>query len=187
VRLPWIALLIVGCDGTTPPPTPTMIEDMEFSAYVDRDGDGLSGNDAPTQLRFSDYFASNSPGTKIIMVNASAGWCTSCMREAEALPFFLDDYQPRGVVVLTAIFQDQNGMPADAEFTKIWADTFMLSIPVLIDSTFATNKYFDASAMPTSMFVDAETLEILAITSGVEPGNDPLKAFRALLDSYLAQ
>jgi thiol-disulfide isomerase/thioredoxin len=184
VRLGLIVLLLAACGEPAPPP-PSTLEDLEVQAFVDTDQDGLSFNDAPSTIRLSDYFASKRPGTKIIMLNAAAGWCSPCMHEAEAMPAFVADYQPRGVVVLTAVFQNQNGAPADAEFTKLWAESFQLSIPALIDSTFATSKYFDVSAMPANMFVNAETLEILTIATGAEPGDDPMKAYRALLDSYL--
>jgi hypothetical protein len=36
------------------------------------------------------------------------------------------------------------------------------------------------------MFVDAETSEILVVATGAEQGADPLRAYRELLDSYLA-
>src|SRR5688572_26651278 len=162
------------------------VEDLEFQqGFVDTDGDGLAFNDAPKVVRLSDFFAANRPGAKIIMLNAAAGWCSPCMHEAGGLPELVTDYGARGVVVLTAVFQDQNGQPANADFTKLWAESFQLPNPTLVDGAFATSKYFDVSAMPANMFIDAETREILTIATGAEPGNDPLQEYRALLDSYL--
>jgi thiol-disulfide isomerase/thioredoxin len=173
-----------GCGGTGAPP-PETLEDMEFLAFVDSDGDGACCNEAPRTIRLSDYYAENRPGTKIIMINAAAGWCGPCMREAAELPEFAAAYEPRGVVVLTAVFQDQNGNPADNAFAKTWAETFELSTPTLIDTAFQTGQYFDVNTMPANMFVDAETLEILEIATGAETGDDPMQVYRELLDFYL--
>jgi thiol-disulfide isomerase/thioredoxin len=178
-------LSAIACGGNGPTPPPTTVEDFELQGYVDTDQDGLSFNDEPRAVRLSEYFASNRPGTKIIMLNAAAGWCSPCMSEAAAMNDFAGTYQPRGVAILTAVFQRQNGDPADAEFGKLWAENFQLAIPVVIDTPFVTSKYFDVSAMPTNMFVDAVTLEILTIATGAETGADPMREYRELLDFYL--
>lgn len=171
-----------GGDDTAEPET---LEDMALLAFVDDDADGACCNQEPRTVRLSDYFASNRPGTRIIMLNAAAGWCGPCMREAAALPAFAAAYEPRGVAVLTAVFQDQNGSPADSEFARTWAETFSLTTPTLIDTSFQTSRYFDVNTMPANMFVDAETLEILAIATGAETGDDPMQVYRELLDYYL--
>jgi len=132
------------------------------------------------------WLAENRPGTKVIMLNAAAGWCSPCKREAAALADFAADYQAAGVVVLTAIFQDQEGRPADEDFARTWAHTFGLGTPVLIDATFATGRWFDVGTMPANMFVDARTGEILEIATGAETDADPMKVYRDLLDHYLA-
>lgn len=173
-----------GGGGGDTPPSETL-EDMEFEAFVDSDGDGACCNEEPRTIRLSDYYAENRPGTRIIMINAAAGWCGPCQREAAELSEFAAAYEPRGVVVLTAVFQDQNGAPADAAFAKTWAETFELSTPTLIDTSFQTGRYFDVNTMPANMFVDAETLEILEIATGAEPGDDPMQVYRELLDFYL--
>lgn len=156
------------------------LEDMEFLALVDPVTDV-----EPRLIRLSDYFAENRPGTRIIMLNAAAGWCAPCLREATALPELAATYGPQGVAILSAVFQDQNGDPADAEFVRTWAQSCQLTVPALIDSTFQTGIYFDVNTMPANMFVDAETLDILAIATGAATGDDPLKDYRDLLDYYL--
>jgi thiol-disulfide isomerase/thioredoxin len=175
--LPVLAL--PGCGGGDDPPPREMIADMECLAFVDAD------TTEPRTLRLSDYFAENRPGTRIIMINAAAGWCVPCMREAAALNALAAEYEPRGVAILTAVFQDQNGDPADAEFVRAWVDSFELTVPALIDSDFQTSVYFDVNTMPANMFVDAETREILQIATGAETGDDPLREYRELLDYYL--
>lgn len=172
------SLAAAGCGGGEPAPRETLV-DLEFPAFVD-------GDVTETRtVRLSDYFAENRPGTRIIMINAAAGWCVPCMREAGALAALAAEYEPRGVAILTAVFQDQNGDPADADFVRAWCSSFDLPVPVLIDTDFQTSMYFDAATMPANMFVDAETHEILQIATGAETGEDPLREYRELLDFYL--
>jgi thiol-disulfide isomerase/thioredoxin len=159
---------------------PDVLADMAFPAFVDGDTAG-----DPVEVRLSDYFAAESPGTRVIMISAAAGWCAPCMREAEAMSEFAATYEPRGVAILTAVFQDQNGDPADREFVKTWVDTFGLAVPVLIDESFQLGAYVDVHVMPTNIFADAETGEILEIARGAATGDDPMQEYRELLDFYL--
>ncbi len=177
--LPLLAMLALGaCGGDDDPPE--QVTDLEFSAFVEGDTSG-----EPSAVRLSDWFAENAPGTRILMLNAAAGWCVPCMREAQEMPAFAAEYEPQGVAILTAVFQDQNGDPADPEFVKTWVDTFQLELPALIDTEFQTSAWFDVNTMPANMFVDAESHEILTIAHGTEAGDDPMQEYRALLDHYL--
>ena len=179
VALAGAAVSVVGCGDAGSQPA-AKVEDFQLLGFVDGDTDG-----DPTTVRLSDYFAENRPGTRIIMLNAAAGWCVPCMREAGAIPAFAALYEPRGVAILVAVFQDQNGAPAEPAFVKSWVDTFDLTVPALIDTAFQTSAYFAVNALPANLFVDAETQEILTLAQGAEPGNDPMQNYRALLDHYL--
>ena len=173
-------VVAMGCGATNDTSELDTLEDMEFLAFV-----APAPGDEPRTVRLSDYYAENRPGTKIIMINAAAGWCVPCMREAAAMSEFAAAYESQGVAVLTAVFQDQNGDPADAAFVRAWVESFELSVPAFIDSTFQMNVYFDVNTMPANMFVDAETLEILQIATGADTGDDPMREYRELLDYYL--
>lgn len=175
-----VAALAAACGGADDGGAGEQVTDMEFSAFVGGDTAG-----EPEVVHLADWFADRAPGTRIIMLNAAAGWCVPCMREAEAMPAFAAEYQPRGVAILTAVFQDQNGDPADAEFVKTWVDAFQLEVPALIDSEFQTSAWFDVNTLPANLFADAETREILTIAHGAEAGDDPMQEYRALLDHYL--
>lgn len=174
-----VVAFIFGCGGDDGEEAET-VEDLSFQGYVD--GDTASD---PVTIQLSDYFAENKPGTKILMLNAAAGWCVPCMREAEAMGEFAAEYEPQGVAIVVAVFQDQNGEAATQEFVTTWIDTFGLEVPTLIDTDFQTSLYFDVSVMPSNLFVDAESLEILTIAEGAETGDDPMSEYRELLDHYL--
>jgi thiol-disulfide isomerase/thioredoxin len=173
-------MAMLGCGGGDDGTEREEIRDLEFPAFLDGETDV-----EPTSVRLSDYFAENRPGTRLLMINTSAGWCSPCMREAEAMSAFADTFEPRGVAIVMAIFQDQNGDPADAEFVKAWVDTFEVSVPALIDTSFQLSEYVDVDVMPVNLFVDAESQEILEIAHGAETGDDPMKEYRELLDFYL--
>jgi thiol-disulfide isomerase/thioredoxin len=174
------ALAALGCGADNGAEEPRVLEDMEFVGFVDANTGG-----EPSVIRLSDYSAAGRPGVRILMLNAAAGWCSPCMREAAALSEFAATYEPRGVAILTAVFQDQNGDPADTEFVRTWVETFNLAVPVLIDTTFQMGAYVDVNTMPANVFVDAETSQILTIATGAETGNDPMQEYRELLDYYL--
>ena len=181
----FLALLLItiaACGGGDDDGEVRVVEDLTFEGYLDGDT-----TDEPVPIKLSDYFAENRPGTKILMVNAAAGWCVPCMREAEAMAEFAAEYEPQGVAILVAVFQDQNAEPATAEFVQAWIDSFSLDVPVVIDADFKTSLYFDVSVMPSNLFVDAESLEILTIAEGAETGDDPMSEYRELLDHYLGQ
>src|SRR5262249_52769904 len=105
--------------------------------------------------------------------------------EAGKLTDLADEYGPRGVAILTAVFQKEDASAADESFTRLWAETFGLSIPTLIDSEFVTKRYFEVNTLPANMFVDAKSGEILTVATGAKPGDDPLAEYRAWLDDYL--
>src|SRR5690554_2127488 len=94
------SMLACGDPGTE---SSKLLEDFESPAFLDGVTDG-----EPVPLRLSEYLAAERPDARIIMINAAAGWCAPCMREATALPAFAAEFEPQGVAILVAVFQDQN-------------------------------------------------------------------------------
>ena len=172
----------IACGGDDGGGEAELLQDLSFEGYV---GGDTAGD--PVAIRLSDYTAEKRPGTKILMLNAAAGWCVPCMREAEAMGEFAAAYEPEGVAIVVAVFQDQNAEPASPEFVTAWIDNFDLDVPVVIDGDFQTSLYFDVNVMPANLFVDAETLEILTVAEGAETGDDPMSEYRELLDHYLSE
>jgi thiol-disulfide isomerase/thioredoxin len=180
-----VSVFLAACGGSSTPEPVMIVEDIEARAFVDDNDNGMVSDDTPRTIKLSDYFAENRPGTKIIMLNAAAGWCGPCQSEASAMREFDAAYAPRGVAILTAVFQRADGTAADDEFARLWCENFTLSIPTIIDTDFVTRKYFDERTMPSNLFVDAETKEVLKVVVGMEDGPDPMRAYRELLDDYL--
>ena len=118
------AVALVGCSG--PATTADQLVDMQFTAFVDADGNGLSADDAPTTLHLADYLAAQRPGTRMLMLNAAAGWCDPCQREAAALPQFRAEYEPAEDAILPAVVLEATGTirkAAEATFRAQAPDT----------------------------------------------------------------
>lgn len=180
-----VGAALTGCGGGGGAAERQVLEDASFTGFVDDNANGQSFDDAPRTVHFSEFFAQNRPGTRVIMLNAAAGWCGPCQHEAAKLTELAAEYAPRGLAVVTAVFQKDDATASDEAFTKLWAETFRLSVPTLVDSSFLTKKYFDVNTLPANMFVDAETTEIIAVATGAKPGDDPLAEYRAWLDDRL--
>src|SRR5687768_4775932 len=172
---------IAGCGGDGGDVERRIIEDVTWVALVDGDDPGaLSHDDEPQTVRLSDFSAAGRPDTELILIVVAAGWCVPCQGEASALGDFAADYPE--VAVLTTLFEDDQSNPADVEFARAWAETFSLTIPTIVDASFELGRYIDVNSMPTSILVDAHSMEILAVTIGADSGADPLASHRSLVD-----
>ena len=181
-------MLAVSCSSQTESAAASVAVDDRWLALVDGADPGAQvHDDEPRELQLGDYAAAARPGTKLIMLVGAAGWCAPCQSEAASLSELATAYEPKGVAVLTAVFQDANAKPASLAFARQWAETFELTVPTLIDTEFKTGRYFDSDQMPATMLVDARTLSVLEIEVGADTGADPLRKYRELLDFQLAK
>lgn len=169
-----------GPFGTGPEDT---IEDITWLGFVDGDDpDTDHANDPLRLFSLHEYHQANAPDAKVIMINSAAGWCGPCQQEAAESPILVGEYYPQGVRFISAVFEDDQGNPADRAFVEYWNASLDPAWPTMVDSTFLMGKYFDENAMPMNMFVDARTMEIVAITTGADT-----PTFRTILDYMLQQ
>jgi hypothetical protein len=155
----------------------------QWQAFVDGDDAGNDPFDeAPRTWKLEEYWTGTDPEAKIIMITASAGWCYWCQVEAQGSAEFRAGYAGTGARFITAVFQDESGAPADANYTKLWGQTYDYTAPTLIDTDFILGNYLDVDSMPMNMFVLSPNMEIIAVTVGYDE-----MAFKNILDYYLAQ
>ncbi len=105
-----------------------------------------------------------SPGTRLLLLNISAGWCQTCIEETATLEEqVFGAYCQAGLKVVQILFQDERSAPATGLFCRQWRDAFGLTFPVLIDPLFETSAFFSApgSQTPVNILVDADTGEIV--------------------------
>lgn len=103
---------------------------------------------------------------KLLLISTAAGWCGACREEQPALSALDDAHADDGLRVIVAVFEDNNAAPATAAFADGWRQQYGLSVPVLLDERNDLSAYYDPGLAPMNLFVDGETMEILAVTIG---------------------
>ncbi len=133
----------------------------------------------PTKLEpvsLAEYY--NPDGTKptrFIVMTATAVWCSACKLEYRDLTSKqITDFRSRGVEFIGALFQDQTSNPAQPSDLHTWASTYAVSFPFVLDPELKLGVFFSLEATPMEMVIDTKTMQILTITDGWLPGNDPL-------------
>lgn len=98
---------------------------------------------------------------EILLVNTAAVWCSVCKTEHQTLP---DDYKelaPRGLAIVSALFQNSTGGPASLADLTTWVEAFDVPYPMVLDPDYQLGDYAAASTAPLNLVVDARTMRIL--------------------------
>lgn len=168
-----LALFITACGGdasrgpadgptdrTRYPPGPygrsvgSTIEDLGFVA-----GDGVVRTLSEARA---------DEGTRLLLISTSAGWCSACIAEQPELV----ERHARwpALEVMVVLFEDADFVAADAEDAERWQRRYDLPFSVLADPPFVLGDYYDRSLTPMNMLIDADTMTILRIGTGWDPG-----------------
>jgi hypothetical protein len=123
----------------TSPHTDAALADISFGLFHD-----------PTGLRF-----------ELLLVNTAALWCAVCKTEHQALPQHYQDLAPRGLAILSALFQNNAGDPADLNDMKQWVEAFHTNFPMVLDPDYQLGTYGQASKAPLNLVIDARTMQIV--------------------------
>lgn len=123
-------------------------------------------------ISFADYYdPDGSKGDKVILLNASAYWCTVCQAEYGELPSdYTNKYKAEGVVFIGTLFQDANSNAAQPTDLVNWSKAYEVDFPMLLDPTFKLGAFFTADATPMNLVIDARTMKIVGKVLG---GNLP--------------
>jgi hypothetical protein len=127
---------------------------------VEHDVDTLSS------LSFGRYFDPTGDRYELLLVNSAALWCAACQSEHEDLPDRHEEYAPRGLVILSALFQDQKGEPATVDDLTLWVETYATPFPMALDPDYQLGIYAPAGSAPLNLLLDARTLVILEKFTG---------------------
>jgi hypothetical protein len=115
------------------------LEDISLGSFYDRTGDEH----------------------ELIIVNTAALWCSVCQVEHRDLPRRYDEFAPRGLVILGALFQDERAEPADLSDLTAWVETFEVPFPMALDPAYQLGVYASAETAPLNLVIDARTMRIL--------------------------
>jgi cytochrome c biogenesis protein CcmG, thiol:disulfide interchange protein DsbE len=97
-----------------------------------------------------------------VLVNLWASWCGPCKAEMPAMQEVYEEYAPRGFTILAVntTFQDERGSALE------FAASRGLTFPILFDEDGDVSQKYQARAMPTSFFVDAEGIVQRVVVGG---------------------
>lgn len=126
------------------------VEGLDFARFYDPDGE---------------------KGIELLFINASAVWCGVCQQEFRDLreAAWYDQVRPRGVEMLGVLFEDADSLPARYSDLETWARAFEVRFPLVLDPGFKMGAFFDRSATPMNMVVDARTMTVLISMTGYNP------------------
>lgn len=120
--------------------TATALEDVSLGNFYDPDG--------------SRY--------EILLLNTAAVWCAVCKTEHQTLPEHYAEYAPRGLAVLSALFQNNAGKPAELSDLKTWVEAYDVPFPMVLDPDYQLQDYASAETAPLNLVIDARTMRIMA-------------------------
>ncbi|MBM4370956.1 MAG: redoxin domain-containing protein [Deltaproteobacteria bacterium] len=127
----------------------------------------LIPGDPPTEVRLSDYYQHETK--KILLINASAGWCGACKQEAGEMNDIFLANKARGFDLLYTLFEDWNGGPVNQDFYEGWVSQYGGDYTTVLDPEFELGAYFNVESTPMNMLVDLSTMTIVWLKTGFDP------------------
>lgn len=113
-------------------------------------------------VALSDYYdPAGSKGVSLLLVNTAAIWCSACVAEHGYLPERAAELGPRGLVILSTLFQDGQRSPADMADLERWIDNFRPNFPMVADPELKLGLYASPDSAPLNMLVDPRNMKIL--------------------------
>lgn len=112
-------------------------------------------------VSFADYYDPNGTRYELLLVNTAALWCSVCQAEHRTLPERYEDHARRGLALVSVLFQDERGDPADLHDLEGWVERFDVPYPMLLDPDFQLGIYATAETAPLNLLVDARDMRIL--------------------------
>lgn len=158
-----------------------VVLDASFDGWMDPQG--KAPTDPMERIALHDFAdPDESGGARVLLVNFSAAWCSPCIFEHRQLPAYYANARPRGLRVLSLLFEDVDESPATAELVALWAEEYGTNFPLGMDPEHVgPNELFSGlGSAPLNLIVDARTLRIVAKLQG---GGDVFAA----LDAELAK
>ena len=152
VSLGWIAFTAPAGGSTTNRKIPAPREGFLAPEFALQDAQGQT-------VRLSELRG------RPVLVNLWASWCAPCKAEMPAMQKVYEAYAAQGFTILAVntTFQDTQ------ENAISFAESRMLTFPLLFDVDGSVSQQYQVRAMPTSFFVDQEGIIRRAVFGGPMP------------------
>jgi predicted small lipoprotein YifL len=137
-------------------------------------------------VSFADLFDPSGKDHKVIYLSIGATWCSRCVEEASVILRTLPTYAPQGLVVVEVLVAGASAGygPSQGELDG-WIATNHTTWTVLADVRGRrTANQLDLPGVPSSMLIDARTMEIIHESAGAP---DDLGAYFKLGLDWVAQ
>jgi hypothetical protein len=182
-RLLLAALVLSACGSNTPKIPPELLAsggcnspEYPNGPFGTEEGDTLAdacfqgfrnpirANRSESSLEtiaFADYYdPTGSKGYRSILINTAAVWCSACRSEHDDLPEKNREYSPRGLRILSTLFQDARRDPATFRDLDTWVQTFSSDYAMVLDPDYQLGGFASAETAPLNLVVDARTMKI---------------------------
>jgi len=94
-------------------------------------------------------------------------WCSACKLEYQDFASGrVDEYHARGVEFLGALFEDNDNNPAKPSDLNLWATSYKVNFPFVLDPGLKLGVFFDREATPMEMVVDLTNMKVVSIATG---------------------
>jgi hypothetical protein len=165
-KIPPELLATGGCNSPEYPSGPFGTEEGDTLADACFQGfrnpaQGSRSESALQTIAFADYYdPTGSKGYQLILINTAAVWCSACRSEHEGLPEKNRVYGPRGLRILSTLFQDARRDPASFRDLNNWIDTFSSDYAMVLDPDYQLGSFASAETAPLNLVVNARTMKI---------------------------
>lgn len=163
-----------------------VIDNLEFYGWRDPVGAGYDTSHLE-KIRLGDFYDPSGTTTAIIVLNASAVWCTVCQGEMRDMhnAGTYDAVRQRKAQVIGTLFQDATGGPAKPSDLSLWGSSKIRAIefPLVLDPALKMGIYFTSDATPLNLVIDARTMRILHVMMGYD--STPSTGLWAIVDREL--
>jgi len=118
--------------------------------------------EARETVAFSDYYdPTGSKGVGLLLINTAAIWCGACVSEHETLPEHYQKLAPKGLAIISGLFEDASRNPASIQDVERWIARFDTNFPMVADSELYLADYASTDLAPLNMLVDPRTMKIV--------------------------
>ncbi len=120
---------------------------------------------------------------RVLVVTASALWCSACKEEAKVSMQNYRSWNQDGVQLvefLTTVFEDANSNPATLKDLEVWTKKYALEYPSVLDPALKLGVFFDKSAAPFNMIVNLCDMSIVYASTGALDTSRNNKTLRVL-------
>ncbi len=113
------------------------------------------------QISLGSFYDPTGTTYEILLLNTAAVWCAVCKTEHRELPERYAELGPRGLAIMSALFQNAAGKPAALSDLETWVETFYVPFPMVLDPDYQVGSYASAETAPLNLVIDARTMRIL--------------------------